>query len=97
MEILIGLTIPFLGTFIGAALVFMLRDRISDKTNRAMLGFASGVMVAASFWSLLQPALEQSGTERRRDCQCMARFRRLHRRNLVPATAGHCNTTPACR
>ena len=61
MEILIGLTIPFLGTFIGAAMVFMLRDRISDKTNRAMLGFASGVMVAASFWSLLQPALEQSG------------------------------------
>ena len=61
MEILIGLTIPFLGTFIGAAMVFMLRDRISDKANRAMLGFASGVMVAASFWSLLQPALEQSG------------------------------------
>ena len=61
METFIGLTIPFLGTFIGAAMVFMLRDKISDKTNRAMLGFASGVMVAASFWSLLQPALEQSG------------------------------------
>lgn len=61
MEIIIGLTIPFLGTVIGAAMVFMFRDRISGMLNRAMLGFASGVMVAASFWSLLQPALEQSG------------------------------------
>ncbi len=60
MEILIGLTIPLTGTAIGAALVFMLRDRISSFANRAMLGFASGVMVAASFWSLLQPAFEQS-------------------------------------
>ncbi len=61
MEIIIGLTIPFLGTAIGAALVFMLRDHISGSLNRAMLGFASGVMVAASFWSLLQPAFEQTG------------------------------------
>lgn len=61
MEIIIGLTVPFLGTALGAALVFLLRDRISDSTNNAMLGFASGIMVAASFWSLLQPALEQAG------------------------------------
>ncbi len=61
MEILIGLTIPFLGTLAGAALVLMLRNKISGMTNRAMLGFASGVMVAASFWSLLQPAFEQAG------------------------------------
>lgn len=61
MEIFIGLTIPFAGTVLGAALVFMLRDRISETTNKIMLGFASGVMVAASFWSLLQPALELSG------------------------------------
>lgn len=61
MEIIIGLTIPFLGTTLGAAIVFMLRNGISDNINKAMLGFASGVMVAASFWSLLQPALEQAG------------------------------------
>ena len=71
MEIFIGLTIPFLGTFIGAAMVFMLRDKITDKVNRAMLGFASGVMVAASFWSVLQPALEQrgEGIGRQRRCE----------------------------
>lgn len=62
MEILTGLTIPLLGTITGAATVFLVRDKISDKTNKAMLGFASGVMIAASFWSLLQPALEQTGS-----------------------------------
>ena len=61
MELLIGLTIPMAGTALGAALVFLIRDRISQITNNAMLGFASGIMVAASFWSLLQPALEQTG------------------------------------
>ena len=61
METFIGLTVPFLGTAIGAAMVLMLREKISDLTNRAMLGFASGVMVAAAFWSLLQPAFEQAG------------------------------------
>ena len=48
MEIIIGLTIPFLGTAIGAAMVFMFRDRISGMLNRAMLGFASGVMVVSA-------------------------------------------------
>ena len=61
METIIGLTIPFFGTALGAAVVLMLRGGITEKTNSAMLGFASGVMVAASFWSLLQPALEQVG------------------------------------
>lgn len=61
MEIFIGLTIPLLGTILGAATVFMMRKSISSLANNAMLGFASGIMVAASFWSLLQPALEQAG------------------------------------
>ena len=61
MELLTGLLLPLLGTVTGAAMVFLIRDKISDFTNKAMLGFASGVMVAASFWSLLQPALEQTG------------------------------------
>lgn len=63
MELLIGLTLPLMGTTIGAAMVFLIRNRISDIANKAMLGFASGVMVAAAFWSLLQPALEQSGSD----------------------------------
>ena len=62
IEQIIGLSVPLLGTSIGAGMVFLVRDHLSDITNRAMLGFASGVMVAASFWSLLQPALEQSGS-----------------------------------
>lgn len=61
MEMFLGLSIPLLGTIMGAATVLMLRNNISDLTNRTMLGFASGVMVAASFWSLLQPAFEQAG------------------------------------
>lgn len=61
MLILTGLIVPLLGTILGASTVLMLRGRISDITNRVMLGFASGVMVAATFWSLLQPALEQAG------------------------------------
>ena len=61
MDILIGFSIPFLGTLLGACTVFFLRKEMSDLTQKTLLGFASGIMVAASFWSLLQPALEQSG------------------------------------
>lgn len=61
MEFLTILLLPFVGTTLGAAMVFLVRDRISEIANKCMLGFASGVMVAAAFWSLLQPALEQSG------------------------------------
>ena len=59
-NILFGFTIPFLGTLLGAAAVFLFRRNISDITQKAMLGFASGVMVAASFWSLLLPAINLS-------------------------------------
>lgn len=52
--------IPFLGTTLGAAMVFFLKKQISGKVQKALTGFAAGVMVAASFWSLLQPALEGS-------------------------------------
>ena len=56
---LIGVWLPFLGTALGAACVFLLRDGLSERVNRALLGFASGVMVAASVWSLLIPAMDQ--------------------------------------
>ena len=60
MEIAIGLLIPFLGTSLGAAGVFFMKKELSSKVQRALTGFASGVMVAASIWSLIVPALEQS-------------------------------------
>lgn len=55
------LILPFLGTALGAATVFLLRDKLSDGLRKLLLGFASGVMVAASVWSLLIPSLEMSG------------------------------------
>ena len=57
---IIGILIPFIGTSLGAALVFVLKDQISENLQKILTGFAAGVMVAASFWSLLQPALESS-------------------------------------
>lgn len=56
----IGILIPFLGTSLGAAMVFVLKENMGEKLQKALTGFAAGVMVAASFWSLLVPALEQS-------------------------------------
>ena len=59
-KIILGILIPFLGTSLGAAMVFFLKDSISTNLQKILTGFAAGVMVAASFWSLLQPALEGS-------------------------------------
>lgn len=59
-EIIFGLLIPLAGTSLGAAMVFFLKKQISDELQRILTGFAAGVMVAASFWSLLQPALDSS-------------------------------------
>ncbi len=59
-QVLTGILLPFLGTSLGAAMVFVLKDKISDGVQRMLTGFAAGVMVAASFWSLLAPALESS-------------------------------------
>ena len=56
--IIIGLIIPLLGTMLGAAFVFFMRDEMSPRLQKFLLGFASGVMVAASVWSLLIPAME---------------------------------------
>lgn len=55
-----GVLIPFLGTSLGAAMVFFLQRQIASGLQKILTGFAAGVMVAASFWSLLQPALEGS-------------------------------------
>ncbi len=56
-KVLTGLSLPFLGTAIGSAAVFIFKKRISALWQRMLLGFASGVMIAASVWSLLLPAI----------------------------------------
>ena len=59
-DIILELMIPFAGTALGAAMVFFLKKQMSSNLQKVLTGFAAGVMVAASFWSLLQPALESS-------------------------------------
>ena len=58
MALIFGLLIPLLGTMLGAAFVFLMKDEMSPRLQKSLLGFASGVMVAASVWSLLIPAME---------------------------------------
>ena len=60
METFLGIMIPFLGTTLGAACVFFMKRSLGNLVQRALAGFAAGVMVAASIWSLLIPAIEQS-------------------------------------
>ncbi len=55
-----GVLIPFIGTSLGAACVFFMKKTLSDTVQRLLTGFAAGVMVAASVWSLLIPSIEQS-------------------------------------
>lgn len=57
---LIGIMIPFVGTTLGSGMVFLLKEKIDPKVEKALLGFASGVMIAASVWSLLIPAIDMS-------------------------------------
>ena len=56
--LIIGLLIPLLGTMLGSAFVFFMRDEMSARLQKSLLGFASGVMVAASVWSLIIPSIE---------------------------------------
>ena len=58
----LGILIPFIGTVLGAACVFFMQKSLGDLVRRSLAGFAAGVMVAASIWSLLIPALEQSAS-----------------------------------
>lgn len=60
MQLLIGLLIPFLGTTLGASMVFLMKDKMNKKVEKLLLGFASGVMIAASVWSLIIPAIDMA-------------------------------------
>ena len=59
METFLGILIPFLGTTLGAACVFFMKKSLGDLVQRSLAGFAVGVMVAASIWSLLIPEMSQ--------------------------------------
>ncbi|WP_122643185.1 ZIP family metal transporter [Luxibacter massiliensis] len=59
-NMLIGIFIPFAGTTLGSGMVFFMRGKMNEKLQKALLGFASGVMMAASVWSLLIPAIEMA-------------------------------------
>lgn len=74
MELFAGIMIPFMGTALGAACVFFLKNEIKPLVQKGLLGFASGVMVAASVWSLLIPSMDMS--------ERMGKFA------FVPAAAG---------
>ena len=58
-----GLLIPLFGTTLGAACVFLMKDAMSDRLQKTLLGFASGVMVAAAVWSLLIPSMEMEAAK----------------------------------
>lgn len=60
MNIFLGLLIPFLGTALGSAMVFLMKNKMNSKIEKLLLGFASGVMIAASIWSLLIPSIDMA-------------------------------------
>lgn len=60
LEVLSAISLPFFGTIIGSACVFFLKGQMNRNIQRALMGFAAGVMVAASIWSLIIPAMNQS-------------------------------------
>lgn len=60
MNLTFGLLVPFLGTMLGSAMVFLMKNTINKKVEKLLLGFASGVMIAASVWSLLIPSIDMA-------------------------------------
>jgi ZIP family zinc transporter len=63
MAIFLGLLIPLLGTILGSATVFLMKNKINKKIEKILLGFAAGVMIAASIWSLMIPSIEMAGEQ----------------------------------
>ena len=60
MEVAVGLFIPFIGTTLGSAMVFFMKNKMNNKVEKLLLGFASGVMIAASVWSLIIPSIDMA-------------------------------------
>ena len=62
MKIILGILIPFFGTLLGSFMVFFMKNKLNKNIEKLLLGIASGVMVAASIWSLIIPAIESPFT-----------------------------------
>ena len=60
LDVFFGVMIPFVGTALGSTMVFFMKDKINQKFEQMLLGFAGGVMFAASIWSLIIPAINQT-------------------------------------
>lgn len=75
-NVLLGLLIPFIGTTLGSACVLFLKNNLSEKVIKVLTGFAAGVMVAASIWSLIIPSLEQASS--------------MNKLSFIPAAIGFC-------
>ena len=60
MQIILGITIPFIGTTLGSAMVFFMKKHINKKVEKLLLGFSAGIMISASVWSLIIPSIELS-------------------------------------
>ena len=60
MQIILGILIPFIGTTLGSAMVFFMKENIHNKAEKILLGFTAGVMIASSIWSLLLPSIEMA-------------------------------------
>ena len=60
MNVLIGVLIPFIGTTLGASMVFLMKNTVNKRLEKLLLGFAAGVMIAASIWSLLIPSIDMA-------------------------------------
>lgn len=76
-KVVVGLLVPFLGTALGAMMVLFMKNQISNGLQRILTGFAAGVMVSASFWSLLIPAVEQEAEQ-------------MGKLAVLPAAVGFC-------
>jgi len=63
MQLFFGLLIPFLGTTLGSAMVFLMKNKLNKNVEKILLGFASGVMIAASVWSLLIPSIDMAESQ----------------------------------
>ena len=84
---LLGIMIPFAGTALGSAMVFFMRKEMNDRLQKLLLGFASGVMIAASVWSLLIPAIEMA--EQKGGVVMVPACGRIPVWNGISAPAGH--------
>ena len=60
MRILLGIIIPFIGTILGSAMVFIMKNKMNERVEKLLLGFASGIMIAASIWSLIIPSIDMA-------------------------------------